>query len=66
MPDARDCTASGVRPIFKPITRVGVFWDANCLSVLLSLGVHDLPWFFGCLAMLFFLAKQALSPPLVY
>ena len=40
--DACDCTASSVRPIFRPMTRVGVFALASCWSCLSSLGVQHL------------------------
>jgi len=49
--DALACTASGVRPSFKPATRVGVFCFASVLSWAKSCGVHDLPWLEGFLAM---------------
>lgn len=49
--DACDCTASGVRPSFKPATRVGVFCWASVRSAALSAGVHGLPLLGGVLAM---------------
>jgi hypothetical protein len=42
---AFDLTAFSVRPSFKPITRVGVFSLANCLSFFTSSAVHGLPVF---------------------
>ncbi len=41
--DALDSPASGVRPSFKPATRVGVFSLASVLSLEMSLVDHDLP-----------------------
>ena len=45
-------TASGVRCIFKPMTRVGVFSFASCLSWVTSCGVQCLPWLPGVFAMM--------------
>jgi hypothetical protein len=42
---ARVRIAFSVRPRCNPITRVGVFPSASCLSCLTSLGVQDLPKF---------------------
>src|SRR5690606_2928616 len=54
-------TASSVRPSFRPITRVGVFSWASCLSCLTSAGVHCLPWLAGGLAMMGLLSVVAVS-----
>ena len=49
--EARDRTESGVRCIFSPITRVGVFCVANLRSWRSCAGVQGLLWFFGAFAM---------------
>jgi hypothetical protein len=49
--EACDWTAPGVRPILRPITRVGVFWLANFLRVRLSEPDQALPWLLGRLGI---------------